>query len=262
MHYSSDQTEAKGISRKGIILLIMFIVGLLFFSEHQLSQASQYEDNLILVKMLTDAEVQIEKAVFQHSGMTKEKQSKEKFLETKRKIEMIIGTNMVLTGNANQQNLLKFQGEVSLSSNTKLQVAWIGKREMGESSQYSSYLVAQISSSELDLWKDYYNYLESMLREVGIDPKINASYQGTINEMMDLKEQSAFIQNIFKLVDGQIIEGLTAGSLVSLSGYTKKLQHSVDSAKGPINLQIATRASLSKKVTFVTIGNPIIIMEY
>lgn len=263
MHYSSGRAQEKGMSR-GELITIFAIVVILFFTNHQLSTASLYQDNQILINLLNDSSIKIDKAVFQQSGMISEDQSKEAFLATKKKIEEVFGINMVriINENQNQTDLLKFQGESDLSSNSKLQIVWVGKKEEGESLLYTSYIAAQVSSSESDLWEGYHDYLKIKLKELGIDPKINSSFQGRTDQMMTMDEQVDFIRNMFTTVDGKVTEGLTSHSVVSLSGYSEKLQHSVANTSGVINMQIAARASLSEKVTFITIGNPIITMEY
>jgi hypothetical protein len=259
--YDSLFQVLKRISWTGIITLFITVV-ILFSTKNIFSAATLQQDSEALINLLRDSNITVKKAVFKQSGMVKEHQSEEDFLIMMGEIEEAFGLNMISITDENRMNLLRFQGERKLSSDTKLKVAWIGELEGIKSSTYTTHIVVEISSNELDLWRDYYSYLTNLINELGIAPQIKTSFQGIIDQMMTTDEQVDFIANMFSKLEGQVTEGLTSDSVVSHSGYSKKMNHTLNGPNGKINFQIAARTSHLKKGTFITIGNPVIIMEY
>lgn len=180
----------------------------------------------------------------------------------KEKLEKVFELNMRKVKNEHQKNLYKFEGERVLSPNATLQVAWFGQEEKEGSTKLHTHIVIQLVREEPNGWKDDYTYLTTKLHEIGITPELRTSFHGYVEKIMTMEKQVDFIQNIFTELDGKILEGITTDDLVSLSGYSKRLQHSVVSPVREINLQIAARVNQLNQSTMITIGNPIIIMEY
>lgn len=107
-----------------------------------------------------------------------------------------------------------------------------------------------------------YNYLSNQLSSEGITPKINITIQGNLTRKLTHSEQLQFIKKMFAQANGKIISGLNEKDVISLTGYSNKLRGSTKSNDKAINLEIASRYDPLSKKTMITIGNPIITINY
>lgn len=243
-------------------IIVLTVIIMMFSTNHFLMAEPLDKDSEKLFASLQEVNVYIQKIVLQHNSLMSRSQTKEEFLEMKEKLDKVFELEMRKVINKHQKNLYKFEGARKLAPNSILQVAWVGEVKKAESLMINSHLVIQIVREDPNGWKDDYTYLTLKLHEAGITPEIRSSFQGNVGEIMTMEKQVEFIQNIFTELDSKILEGITTDNLVSLSGYSKKLQHSIVSPNGEINVQIAARVNQLNQSTMITIGNPVIIMEY
>lgn len=249
-------------SSSGIIGLLL-IVAILFSSKYASGASTKPLDHEQLMAALDQAGVEAKQFVFQQSGLVYRNQTNEKLMKLAGKSEETFGVELSLK-DTSQNEVIRYEGRKDLTRDTELQIAWVGKKEQGDPARprYSVYLVIEISSTDAAEWKSYYSYLHSGLTDLGIKAEINSSIQGIIPSKMSLEEQNEFVRELFSKLDAEITEGVSLDSMVSLSGYSNKLHRTIKHSDGKINLQLATRAVAAESYTMVTIGNPIIVMEY
>jgi hypothetical protein len=246
------------------VLGVLIFMALIFFSKFAIGAAPISQDSEILLDSLHNAKVDVEKLVFQQSGMIKKHQTEDQFMKMKRNIEKTFSIHLEKMTGQGPNDLVRYEGGIPLSSNVQLQIAWVGKEEQGDPSEllYTTYIIAEISSSKTEGWKNEFSYLAEKVEQLGIKPEIKTSIQGAVNRMMTKEERNRFVRQIFKSLDAKVTEGVTLDSVVSLSGFSHKLNRSVVSSDGEINLQLAAHVNQLERVTTITIGNPVIIMEY
>lgn len=88
---------------------------------------------------------------------------------------------------------------------------------------------------------------------------------GTFSNKMNIDIMREVIGKTFKSIDGQVIEGMEEteyGDMVSLTGYSPKLQNNIQLAGEQINLNAAMRYSEHDQKTYIWIGTPLISTEY
>ena len=99
--------------------------------------------------------------------------------------------------------------------------------------------------------------LAQLLRINKREPHFHFSIQGhqqTIN-------QEKTMQDALRVLDAKEVESMRAKT-VSVSAYSSLLEEEVKTARGEMNVQIATRVDEEKKELIVTMGTPIITIEY
>jgi hypothetical protein len=107
-----------------------------------------------------------------------------------------------------------------------------------------------------------YSYLTKSLQSLSIEPKVKINIQGSMNEKLNHNDQEQLIKNMFGQLDATVSEGLNEEEVISLTGFSKLISHSVDSNGKSINVQIASRYDPLNKKTTVTIGMPVITITY
>jgi hypothetical protein len=249
-------------SSSGFIGLLI-IIAIIFSSKYATEASTIQPDHEILLAALEQAGVEAKQFVFQQSGLIHRHQSYEEFVALAEESKEVFEIELSLD-DPSQNDMIRYEGRRHLSDHTELQIAWVGKKEQGDLSrpQYAVYLVIEISSSHQDEWKSHYSYLHSGLTRLGIQPQINSSIQGAVGSAMTVDQQSEFVYRVLSRLDAKVTEGIKLDNMVSLSGYSSKLRRTIDRSDGKMNLQLATRLAASESTTIVTIGNPIIIMEY
>lgn len=88
---------------------------------------------------------------------------------------------------------------------------------------------------------------------------------GTFPNKMNTDIMKEVINKTFYSADGQVIEGMEEteyGGMVSLTGYSEKLQNNIQLAGDQINLNVAMRYSNYDDKTYIWIGTPLIATEY
>ena len=245
---------------EGKLFGISLITILFFFNSFLSNETSNQQDVDILIRSLQEENVDLTEITFQVSGVIGHNDNERSVHTMKEKIEDVFNINMNGVAQENSTQL-RFEGQSSLSSHTQLQVAWVGQEDQKKEGLpfYHTYFIAEISSNQLENWSKDYTFLSSKLDDIGIKLKINTVIMGFINRTMEKDEQEAFVRTLFTKLDGEVSEGLIDDSVVSLSGYSNKLNRSVTSASGEINLQINTYVNSQTKTTLITVGTPVIV---
>lgn len=126
-----------------------------------------------------------------------------------------------------------------------------------------SYLIFRLKGNDsLANLATNYERLMSYLEEIQISPKINACIQGNINDTLDNEQQFVLIKDILKILEASEIERLDTVLVKSVSAYSPKLQNSIWTSVNKMNLQVATHVNSQTKKTILTLGTPIITIEY
>ncbi|OEF99814.1 hypothetical protein BHF71_01160 [Vulcanibacillus modesticaldus] len=117
------------------------------------------------------------------------------------------------------------------------------------------------NSSTDDLLK-YYNLLEKILDENNLYPKINSCVQGNIDDKLSNVDQFVLIEELLASLEAKEIEKLDTDLVKSISAYSPKITNSIWTGDKKMNIQIATHVSNLQQKTIITMGTPIITIEY
>lgn len=125
------------------------------------------------------------------------------------------------------------------------------------------YLIFHLQGTEnLEDLLEYYNTLINGLKENRINPKINTCIQGNINVKLSSEGQSVLIDKLLHNIDAVEVEKLDTSLVKSVSAYSSKIDNYIWTNSNKMNIQIASHVNNLQQQTIVTIGTPIITVEY
>ena len=126
-----------------------------------------------------------------------------------------------------------------------------------------TYLIFRLKGQEsVEDLSEFYSKLDSKLQQIQITPVINACIQGFINDKLNNDQQFVLIKGILESLQASEIEQLDTALVKSISAYTPKLNNSIITGGQKMNLQVASHVNNLDNKTILTLGTPIITIEY
>ncbi|MCH5585261.1 YwmB family TATA-box binding protein [Shimazuella sp. AN120528] len=110
-----------------------------------------------------------------------------------------------------------------------------------------------------DDWPKAAERIQKFLFKQEIPTHLHYSIQGNLDHSTDTIKTA---HNIVKLLDAKEIEGMETDQTVSISAYSSLFSESIQTGGGKMNLQVATHRDVKDGKLIVTIGSPIITVEY
>ncbi len=101
-----------------------------------------------------------------------------------------------------------------------------------------------------------------ILQQFDTLPQINSCLQGFVGDTLDVDSQLALIGTIEKQLAMETVEEVQLENVISKSGYSPLIDRSIITGNRPMNLQVATHVDRKEGRTVVTVGTPIITIEY
>lgn len=125
------------------------------------------------------------------------------------------------------------------------------------------YLIFHLQGNEnLEALAGYYDTLKDKLAKNHISPKINTCIQGNINVKLSSVGQFVLIDNLLHSIDAEEVEKLDTTLVKSVSAYSPKIENYIWTNNNKMNIQIASHLNNLQQQTVITIGTPIITVEY
>jgi len=125
------------------------------------------------------------------------------------------------------------------------------------------YLIFRLQGNEnLEAMAGYYNTLKEKLEENHISPKINTCIQGNINVKLSNVDQFVLINRLLHNIDAEEVEKLDTILVKSVSAYSSKFENYIWTDNNKMNVQIASHVNNLQQQTVITMGTPIITVEY
>lgn len=123
------------------------------------------------------------------------------------------------------------------------------------------YLAIQVTGKgkPTAVWSQAAEKIHKFLHGQGIPTHFHYSIQGTMDRATDT---SAIAHHIIKQLHAKEIEGIQTDQTVSLSAYSPLFSEQIQTMGGAMNLQVATHRNQADGKLVVTIGSPIITVEY
>ncbi|WP_261304049.1 YwmB family TATA-box binding protein [Paenibacillus andongensis] len=119
----------------------------------------------------------------------------------------------------------------------------------------------EAEQSELVMWQEQAG---EQLKKLGINGQWNVMVQGYVNEQEQSGQKSSteLVNSIAQAFKGKIVENYKDQNTVSASLSSREFQSSIKSGDKTVNLQIALHQESTTGKLRLTIGTPIITMEY
>jgi len=108
-------------------------------------------------------------------------------------------------------------------------------------------------------WKQACAQVTQALQEVGIHPHYDFNIQGSMMLRRGLEEP---IRRVLQTVDAMEVEAMRTPRTVSVSAYSPALGEGIHTGREVMNLQAAARLSHDSHRLIITLGTPIITIEY
>ncbi|MGM0710677.1 YwmB family TATA-box binding protein [Brevibacillus parabrevis] len=133
-----------------------------------------------------------------------------------------------------------------------------------ENGSFDTYLVLELSGGRESLL-----YIEQIqetfakaLKNADFIPQISTCIRGLYNVKMSVDQQGGKIMSIFATLQATELERLQDETVVSISGHTPMWEPFIALNGQKMNLQVATHRDSGNAGTWVTVGTPIITVEY
>lgn len=114
----------------------------------------------------------------------------------------------------------------------------------------------------LPLLEDAVRAVSEGLMKTGIHPNIHVSIQGITTRLWNQSEQQSFIHHVLKSMDAHEVEAMRDRFSTSVSAFSPQLGKPLHSNGQQINIQLAVRNDRITNQTVITLGTPIITIEY
>ncbi|MFD2368421.1 YwmB family TATA-box binding protein [Brevibacillus sp. GCM10020057] len=139
-----------------------------------------------------------------------------------------------------------------------------GVSGVSKNGSFDSYLVLELTGGPQSLL-----YMENMqksfanaLKKADFIPQISTCIRGMYNDKMSVDQQEGKILSIFQSLQASELERLQDETVVSISGYTRMWEPFIALNGQKMNLQVATHRDSDSSGTWITVGTPIITVEY
>jgi hypothetical protein len=109
-------------------------------------------------------------------------------------------------------------------------------------------------------WTRFRHRLEKILIRHGVEPRIQFSIQGSRPGQSSHPEEA--VRQVLERLNAREIEGMRTDRTTSISAYAPALRGGLETSGGTMNVQVAARMDRSRGRIILTLGTPIITIEY
>jgi len=129
--------------------------------------------------------------------------------------------------------------------------------------QPQMYLLFHLKGRDsLDDFRKHAAALREKTKALQISPIINACIQGKINDKLNHMEQSVLIESLLHSLAAKKVEVLDTKLVKSVSAFSPEIAHFIWTGHHKMNVQVATHVNHLEQTTILTLGTPIIAIEY
>lgn len=100
------------------------------------------------------------------------------------------------------------------------------------------------------------------VKEIGSGPSANICIEGYVDGEVSKLEREKMMSNILTGLEASRVESINTNNLMSICGYTSNIKDYIKSKYKRINVNIASRYSVSDSKTYFWIGTPVLNIEY
>lgn len=198
-----------------------------------------------------------EKIVLHHGGRTQTPWSRKEVFELVRKLSRDLDLGPARQTEDRHGHRWTAEGEWERNLQVRLNV--INDRvELQKNRPYISVQLSGRGHSDRE-WSRFRHRLEKLLIRNGIDPHIQFSIQGSRPGGADPEET---IRQVLERLEAREVEGMRTDRTTSISAFSPVLRGGLQTKGGTMNLQVAVRMDRRSERMILTLGTPIITVEY
>jgi TATA-box binding len=240
-----------------VIILTVFLI--LIDSPTGFSD-KQPTDSIVIKNLMDNESIPQEKLFLTYGAIISEKQTLNEFQRMVNKLNQIFSVQLKIYTDHDDHGIKEFKGTYKKSRKTNLTIKWLGQKDQTNPNLYKTYLLVNITSQDLGTknMKELYDYLRNKLITLELNPNINTTVQGSIEQKLGQEKQISLINKMTKRLNGKITDKYVDQYFISSNGYSPKLNRTVQLNKNKINFQISSYYHTERQRTIITIGNPII----
>lgn len=236
-----------------LIALWPLIVSLLMGSE------MKSESMELLIRMLEEMDAHPERYVLHHSGRLTRGMSTDQLNTWMKKVESSLGLTdrktirtpdgiqYVATSRPNQNILIRL-------------TVILDEIALQEVKPYLSLQVSGETPLSAHQWKQVCIQVTQVLKQAGIKPRYDFNIQGSTRFVHQNLED--VIHPLLQKVNAKEVEAMRTPRTVSISAYSPKMGEGIHTGNQVMNFQAAARLSHDSQHLIVTLGTPIITIEY
>ncbi|SRR5690606_33597831 len=129
--------------------------------------------------------------------------------------------------------------------------------------QYHTYIIVDIVDRiPLENWEANISKLKMYFKDRNCSPVISYNLFGYYNGMLNSKQREEKCKEVLKRLGATHVDSMESDTLISLTGYVSSIGDIVETPKGPVNINVASRYNSFEDRTYIVIGTPIINIEY
>ena len=104
--------------------------------------------------------------------------------------------------------------------------------------------------------------IKGFLNQFSDKPYVGTTYIAGIPGDLGINSMNKISKQIFRALNGKIIEGIQDRELVSKTGYTRSIKGTLETNGEKININVALRYNAYEDMTYIWLGTPIINIAY
>lgn len=245
-----------------IITITVVILILIYQNKTILTTNNSIDDGQLLIQAFSESNIDIEKLALNYSDRVITYKDSTDIDSLRKELEKAFSIELKLI--SKNKELVKYQGVKSVPSLNDAVMKVGLASTLNDNGVYDVYLIVNLLNGVTQPYNfsQYYAYLKQSLEYVNITPVININIQGSLDQKTTFKTRKEVVMNLFKNLSASVSESLIEEEVISLTGFSEKLNSSLNSNNNQINIQIASRFNLLDSKTTFTIGTPIITIEY
>lgn len=173
-----------------------------------------------------------------------------------------LGSELDLTETHHQQQKeVHFQ---SLNQGVKTELRVMMMPSHSGTGAWDSYLTVKLTAepSALASLKIQHENVYKVLERSQILPQFNTCVQGIYNVTLENDVQLTKLHKLLDLLGAEVVEQVEDSTVKSISAYTSRLSSYIMTDGRPMNVQAGMHVDQLLDVTRITIGTPIITIEY
>lgn len=236
------------------------VIGILFFFILFLSvgSVSPPDDAEQLVEAFRRAGGRPEKIVLHHGNRTRDLLSREEIADLARRLSRELGLEPVRRAEDRHGHRWTAKGTWGRNLTARLNV--INDRvNLRKNRPYISVQLIGRGHPGRE-WPRFRKRLEKVLIGNGIDPHFQFSIQGS--RPMTGSDPEETVRRVLQRLNAREVEGMRTDRTTSISAFTPALRGGLETKGGTMNVQVAARMDRNGERMILTLGTPIITIEY
>ncbi|MBA4602976.1 YwmB family TATA-box binding protein [Thermoactinomyces mirandus] len=211
-----------------------------------------------LLDVFEEIGVQPEKFVWHHGNRTERAMSKEEVKQWAGELGKAFGIGPVITDEG--PDGIRFTAQGSAGRNILIKMVVINDEPSKK--RIHPYLAIQLfaNGEPGENWLVVRDKATRVLLDHGIVPSYHYSVQGS--KQADIKNHEHLLAQVFQLLKAKEVEAMRTGHIISISAFSPLMPEGIETKGGMMNMQAAIRTSSDAHRMTLTLGTPIITIEY